>query len=109
MYDIARSDAGTYYFGTLGGAVALAPDRTWNRYTPPGFDLSQPVRSLAAAGGFVFMGSRSGLYALNTGDNSWTAIDLPSDEINGLYADSRFLWISSPGIVARFEYSRALR
>jgi hypothetical protein len=94
VYDIARSDAGTYYFGTLGGAVSLALDHTWNRYMPPGFDLSQPVSHIAAAGSFVFMGSPSGLTALNTTDNSWTTIELPSQTVTGLFADSRYLWIS---------------
>jgi hypothetical protein len=113
VYDIVRSSAGQTFFGTLGGVVELAPGDSWHRYVPPGFDLSQPVRTLAAGGDYLFMGSASGIIVLNTKDGSYTTIDstygLPTTDIAGLYADDHYLWIASPDMVSRFDYTKTLR
>jgi hypothetical protein len=121
VFDITRAGDGTAFFGTLGGIVSRTADGRWFRYVPPGFDLKQPVRALAAAGTRVFMVTASPIpglsspviTALDTKDNSWTTIDasrgLPSAPITSLYADDRYLWIASPGLLARLDYNRELQ
>jgi len=126
VFDITRAANGTAYFGTLGGVVSRTADGRWFRYVPPGFDLKQPVSALAAAGTRVFMATpslpnpspfatrpSSAITVLDTKDNSWTTIDatrgLPVSEINSLYADDRYLWIASPRVVVRLDYTRELR
>ena len=113
VYDIARTRSGSTFFGTLGGIVSLDSAGTWQQYVPPGFDLSRPVRALAATDSLVFFGSATGISVLNTRNGSYTTIDqtngLYAKDIIGLWADKGFLWITSPGIVYRFDYTRTLR
>ena len=113
VFDIARAANGTAYFGTLGGFVSRTADGRWFRYVPPGFDLRQSVRSVAATGTRVFLTTGSDITVLDTKDNSWTTIDaargLPVSEITSLYADDRYLWIASPNLIARLDYTRELR
>ncbi len=121
VYDITKTTDGTAFFGVLGGVVSRTADGRWFRYVPPGFDLKQPIRTVAAAGTLVFMASASPIpglsspviTALDTKDNSWTTIDaargLPVAEITSLYADDRFLWIASPRLIARLDYTKELR
>jgi hypothetical protein len=113
VFDITRATNGTAYFGALGGVVSRTADRRWFRYVPPGFDLKQPVRALAATGTLVFMATGPDITVLDTKDNSYTSIDatrgLPVSEINSLYADDRYLWIASDRLVARLDYTKELR
>jgi len=113
VFDITKSDNGTAYFGTLGGIISRTADGGWFRYVPPGFDLSQPVRTLAAAGTRVFMATGQDITVLDTKDDSYTTIDatrgLPVSEITSLYADDRYLWIASPRLVARLDYTKEFR
>ncbi len=113
VFDIATATNGTAYFGALGGIVSRTADGKWFRYVPPGFDLKQPVRRLAAAGTRVFMATGSSITVLDTKDGLYTTIDasrgLPVSEITSLYADDRYLWIVGPGIAARLDYNRELR
>ncbi len=112
VYDIVQSRAGLL-LANLGGVTMRAPDGTWLRLVPPGFDLSQPVRALAQGGHYLFAGTPAGLLACNTKDQSWTVIDsslgLPAPDIIGLSADDHYLWIASPGLLARFDYTKALK
>lgn len=113
VFDITRATNGTAYFGALGGIVSRTADGRWFRYVPPGFDLKQPVRALATAGTLVFVATGSTVTVLDTKDNSYTSIDatrgLPVSEVNSLYADDRYLWIASPRLVARLDYTKELR
>jgi hypothetical protein len=113
VFDIARSGSGTAWFGVLGGIVSRTPDGRWFRYVPPGFDLKEPVRSVAAASNYVFMATGRDITVLDTEDNSWTTIDadrgLPVSQVNSLYADDRYLWIAGPGLIARLDYTKELR
>jgi hypothetical protein len=121
VFDITRATNGTAFFGTLGGIVSRTSDGRWFRYVPPGFDLKLPVRSLAAAGTLVFMATPSPvpglpssiITVLDTKDNSYTTIDatrgLPVSEVTSLYADNRYLWIASPRLIARLDYTKELR
>jgi len=126
VFDITKATNGTAYFGTLGGIVSRTADGRWFRYVPPGFDLKQPVRALAAAGTLVFMLTpsltspsplarhpSSVITVLDTKDGLYTTIDathgLPVSEITSLYADDRFLWIASDRLVARLDYTKELR
>jgi hypothetical protein len=95
--------------------------RPRNFHDSDGFALKQPVRALAAAGTRVFMATASPIpglpspviTVLDTKDNSWTTIDaargLPAAQITSLYADDRYLWIASPGLISRFDYTKELR
>jgi hypothetical protein len=113
VFDIERAANGTAYFGTIGGIVSRTADGRWFRYVPPGFDLKLPVSALAAAGTRVFMATGQTITVLDTKDNSYTTIDatrgLPVSEVTSLYADDRFLWIASPRLVARLDYTKELR
>jgi hypothetical protein len=121
VFDITKASDGTAYFGTLGGIVSRTADGRWFRYVPPGFDLKQPVRALAAAGTRVFMATPSPvpglpssvITVLDTKDGSYTTIDatrgLPVSESTSLYADDRYLWIASPRLIARLDYTKELR
>jgi len=113
VFDIVRADNGTAYFGALGGIVSRTRDGRWFRYVPPGFDLGQPVRALAAAGTRVFMATGSSVTVLDTEDDSYTVIDstrgLPVSEITSLYADDRYLWVAGPGLIARLDYTKELK
>jgi|GEM_PF-573938 hypothetical protein len=121
VFDITRAENGTAYFGTLGGIVSRTSDGRWFRYVPPGLDLKQPVSALAAAGTLVFMATPSPtpglpssvITVLDTKDGLYTTIDatrgLPVSEITSLYADDRFLWIASPRLIARLDYTKELR
>ena len=88
-------------------------DGAWFRYVPPGFDLKEPVRALAASGTRVFMATGSSVTVLDTKDDSYTTIDaargLPVSEVSSLYADDRYLWIASPGLITRLDYTKELR
>jgi hypothetical protein len=113
VFDITRAGNGTAYFGTLGGIVSRTADGVWFRYVPPGFDLRTPVRALAASGTRVFMADGSGIIVLDTKDDSYTTIDaargLPVSEVSSLYADDQYLWIASPGLITRLDYTKELR
>ncbi len=126
VFDIVRSTNGTAWFGVLGGIVSRTPDGRWFQYVPPGFDLKQPVSAIAAAGTRVFMATpslpgpsplaprpSSVITVFDTKDNSWTTIDaargLPVSQITSLFADDRFLWLASPGLIARLDYTKELR
>ena len=113
VFDITKATNGTAYFGTLGGIVSRTADGRWFRYVPPGFNLKQPVRSLAAAGTRVFMATESNITVLDTKDGLYTTIDatrgLPVTEITSLYADDRYLWIAGPRLITRLDYNRELR
>jgi len=112
VFDITRNRAGTAFFGTLGGVLELDSAGTWTHLVPPGFDLSQPVRALAAATDFLFLGSAAGLTVYHLKDGSWTTINptngLSATAITALYADDRYLWIATPEMVSRFDYRAAL-
>lgn len=114
----ARSDWGVFaitqtgkkfHFGTLGGVLELDSNNTWTHLIPPGFDLSQPVRTLTSGGKFLFVGSRNGIEVYDTEHKIWSRIDLPYPRINALYADNRYLWLASPEIVIRYNYRAQLR
>ena len=80
---------------------------------PPGFDLKEPVKALAASGTRVFMATGSSITVLDTKDGSYTTIDaargLPVSEFSALYADAQYLWIASPGVITRLDYTKELR
>jgi hypothetical protein len=113
VFDITKAGNGTAYFGTLGGIVSRNPDGAWFRFVPPGFDLKEPVKALAASGTRVFMATGSSVTVLDTKDDSYTTIDaargLPVFEVSSLYADDHYLWIASPGLVTRLDYTKELR
>jgi len=113
VFDITRTTNGTAYFGTLGGIVSRTSDGRWFRYVPPGFDLKQPVSALAAAGTLVFMATGPDITVLDTKDNSYATIGatrgLPVSEVTSLYADDRYLWIASPRLIVRLDYTKELR
>jgi hypothetical protein len=113
VFDITRADNGTAYFGTLGGIVSRNADGAWFRYVPPGFDLRAPVRALAASGTRVFMATGPSVTVLDTKDGSYTTIDASRGfsvpEISSLYADDHYLWIASPGLITRLDYTKELR
>lgn len=96
----------TTFFGIRGGILQLDSTNTWTQLIPPGFDLSQPVRTMAATGELLFIGEKDRIIAYNLKHHTWTTIDqsngLPSGKITALYADGRYLWIFSPGMVARY-------
>ncbi len=111
VYDIVQGPAGLF-LANLGGITMRAPDGTWFRLVPPGFDLSRPVRHLAQAGDLLFAATPAGILAYNTKVQTWTTIDaaagLPDNNIIGLAADDRYLWIASPGLLARFDHVKGL-
>ncbi len=113
VYSIAGSENGTTWFGTIGGVLALDTTGEWNHITPPGFDLSQPVRNLAAANGLVFFEDGLGITVYDSEHNYYSRLDrtsgLPSVRVSALHADSSYLWIASPGIITRFDYQAELR
>ncbi len=113
VFDIVRADNGTAYFGTLGGIVSRNADGAWFHYVPPGFDLRQPVSALAATGTRVFMATGTSITVLDTKDGSYTMLDAPRGfsvpEISSLYADDKYLWIASPGLITRLDYTKELR
>jgi hypothetical protein len=113
VFDITRTTDGTAYFAALGGIVSRTADGRWFRYVPPGFDLKQPVRTLAAAGTLVFMATGQSITVLDTKDGSYNTIDatrgLSVSDIRSLYADDRYLWIAGPGLLARLDYNQELR
>jgi hypothetical protein len=108
VYDIARTADGSAFFGTLGGIVRLTPADTWARLLPPGIDLGQPVRALAAAGDYLFYGSASGLGACDLRTGAWHSIDasrgLPSAGVTALAADAGYLWVVTPDLICRYDY-----
>ncbi|MBM3314589.1 hypothetical protein FJY71_01925 [candidate division WOR-3 bacterium] len=112
VFDIASSGGGTF-FAALGGIVHLTPADTWTRLLPPGTDLGQPVRALAAGGDFLFYGSAAGLGAYDWRTGAWHGIDvargLPSTDVTALSADEDYLWIVSPGFICRYDYRADLR
>ncbi len=94
----------------------------WQQVIPPGFDLSRPVRGLAAYANTVFYDNGSGITALTLSDmadapgmrdRTYLTIDrssgLPHNDITAMYADERYLWIATPGTISRFDYRLALR
>jgi len=113
VYDIITAGNGTAYFGTVGGVVARTRAGEWKRYVPPGMDLRTPVKTIAASGARVFMAAGSGVTVLDTRDGSYTAIDssrgLPNSDISALYADGRYLWVASPGLLTRLDYTAELK
>ncbi len=113
VFNIVRSTNGTAWFGALGGVVSRTPDGRWFHYVPPGFDLKQPISALAAAGTRVFMATGKDITVLDTKDNSWATIDssrgLPDSQVTSLYADDRFLWLATPGLIYRLDYTQELR
>ncbi len=112
VYSIVRADK-TFFFGTLGRILQLDTNNTWTQIIPPGFDLSRPVRALAAAAGYLFVANGSTIHTLNLKNGTWTAINpstgLPEQEISALFADERYLWIAGSRFLSRFEYRRQLR
>lgn len=118
VYSIAQTEAGLTWFGTMGGVLLRDKAGNWQQLIPPGFDLSRPVSGLTAYGKNVFLDNGSGItvyqYSPDSGVASFaTTIDsstgLPTTRITGLYADERYLWIASPGLISRFDYSRRVR
>lgn len=116
----ARSDWGVFavaqtgkklHFGTFGGVLELDSNNTWSHLIPPGFDLSQPVRALTSGGKFLFVGSRNGIEVYDMEHKIWSKIDLPYSypRINALYADNRYLWLTSPEMTIRYEYRAQFR
>ncbi len=112
VFNIAET-RGVTFFGTYGGVLKLDTGDTWTRLIPPGFDLSQPVRALAAADRFLFLGTRNGIDIYDLQENVWWKLDrnhgLPVGEITALYADERCLWIAAPGIITRYDYRAGLK
>lgn len=100
------------FFGIRGGILQLDSTNTWSHLIPPGFDLSQPVRVMAATEELLFIGEQERVIAYNLKSHTWTTIDqsngLPNKEITALYADNRYLWIASPNILTRYEYRAQL-
>ncbi|NPV13746.1 hypothetical protein HPY86_02290 [candidate division WOR-3 bacterium] len=108
VFAITRNNRKTF-FGTQGGVLELDSNNTWTHLIPPGFDLSQPVRALAAGDRFLFVGSKDGIDIYDTKHNTWAKIVLPSlSPIKELYADNRYLWLVSREMVARYEYRAQL-
>lgn len=101
------------WFGTLGGILRLDAEGTWQHLTPPGIDLSRPVRVLAASDRFVFFGTDRGLAAHDPVANTWTDITqasgLPAAGIDALYADAGRLWIASGDLVTSLDISALTR
>jgi hypothetical protein len=112
VYDIARTTDGSAFFGTLGGIVRLTPADTWARLLPPGIDLGQPVRALAAAGDCLFHGSTAGLGAYDWRTGAWLPVESPGAlslaGATALHADDHFLWIAFPSLLVRYDYRAAL-
>ncbi len=113
VYAISQTRSGDLWLGTLGGILHRDTRGEWRHIIPPGFDLSRPVYGLAAASDIVFYDNGAGISAYNLADSSFTAIDarsgLPSDELFALYADQRYLWIATPGMVSRYDYAAGLK
>jgi hypothetical protein len=59
------------------------------------------------------MATGTNITVLDTKDGLYTTIDatrgLPVAEVSSLYADDRFLWIASPRLIARLDYTKELR
>ncbi len=109
IFAIARTDRKTF-FGAQGVILELDSSNTWRVLIPPGFDLSQQVRALAANGRFLFVGSHNGIDVYDTEQNIWTKLDLPVQfPVNELYADNRYLWLVSKEILVRYEYRAQFR
>jgi len=113
VYSIARTATGLTYFGTFGGMLSLDSTGHWEQIIPPGFDLSKPVYGLTAAGNIVFYDNGSGITAYDAQNRTWNTIGrtdgLPSDTITALYADQRYLWITSAGLITRLDYKAELK
>ena len=112
VFSIARTATGQTWFGTVGGLLMLDANGNWEHIIPPGFDLSREVTGLAAAGDMVFYDDGEGVTAWDSSDSLWYSIDasrgLPSGPVQALYADDRYLWIASPGIISRLDYRAEL-
>ncbi len=112
VYNISQTKEITF-FGTQGRILRLDPDNTWTQLIPPGFDLSQPVRTMTAQKDFLFVASNQEIAIYRLTDNTWQSLTpqqgLMPSPITALYADENFLWIAGPGIISRYEYSRQLR
>lgn len=111
VYSIAQTSH-TTFFGARGRILELDENNNWSQLIPPGFDLSQPVRTMAAADHFLFVADHQALYILNLKTRIWSTIDtstgLPGLPITALYADGKYLWIATPGIISRYEYHKQL-
>ena len=107
VFSSGRTSDGRIWLGTLGGVLALDSTDTWQHVIPPGFDLSRPVRAMAAAGSLLCFSNGAGLTVYDTRTNSWAALDattgLASDDVNALYADSSSLWVAARGIITRID------
>ncbi len=112
VYNISQT-RGVTFFGTQGRILRLDPDNTWTQLIPPGFDLSQPVRTMTAQKDFLFVASGQQISIYRLTDHTWQQLTpqqgLIASPITALYADETYLWIASPGLISRYEYSRQLR
>jgi len=108
VYAVARTESGETWFGTIGGLLRLDADGEWQHIIPPGFDLSGPASALAAAGDKVFFGDEGGITVYDAADSGYTRIDenagLVMDDIEGLLAGPRYLWIVGDEVIARLDH-----
>jgi ligand-binding sensor domain-containing protein len=112
VYSITQT-RGKTFFGTLGRVLQLDPNNTWTQIIPPGYDLSQPVRLMTAAADLLFIAGADGIDIYNIKTGQWFKLDrtngLPASDITALYADKKFLWVATPGIVSRYQFTAQLR
>jgi hypothetical protein len=112
VYGMATPGDGSLWFATLGGLVTRSSDGEWQRITPPGVDLSAPVRAIAADGRRLFAGFGNGLGAYELSSGAWTYWDsndgVPAGPITALHAEDGLLWLATPGVISVFRYRQAL-
>lgn len=107
VFSSTRTADGRFWLGTLGGVLSLDSADVWQHIIPPGFDLSRPVRTMAAAGNLLCFSNGAGLTIYDTQANSWSSLDtttgLASNDVTALYADSTGLWVATPDIITRID------
>jgi hypothetical protein len=109
VYSAAQSPDGTTWLGTLGGVLALDMADTWRHVLPPAFDLSRPVRALAAADSLVFIGDRHRLRVLDRRTETWTDFDsLFANEVTTLAVFEDALWVAARDVIARFDFRHGI-
>ncbi len=108
VYDIGVNNFGIV-FAIRGGFLQLNYSKKWEKFILPGIDLSLPITNIAAANDYLFFGIREeGLIAFDQKENKYISLKekegLLSTNIQSLYCDSSYLWISTDKGISRFDY-----